>query len=340
MPSRGVLTSSPSMALIGCGAIAEHYYLPALTRHPPVMRHLILVDPSEQRAREMAVQFGAARHVRDYHEVLETIDGAIVAVPTRLHFPISTDLLSRGVHVLCEKPLAESADNARQMVQLAQETGAVLAANYQLRLYPNLAKVKELLASGVLGKPVSIRYRVGSKFDWPSVSGFYFDSSLSCGGVLRDLGAHVLDVVCWWLDTKPMLVSSQNDSFGGNEAVARVCFKHNGCRGEVELSWLAKLPGRFVVEFEAGVIRGDVYDFRGFTLSTRSGGERRVRVRSGPMSYSAMAHAIVTNFLNVVEGNERPIASGQAVLNSIEFIDECYRAASRFDMPWYDVLER
>ena len=246
--------SGPRLALVGCGAIAERYYLPALARYPSVMRSLVLVDRNEERARELAGRFGVKNCIGDYREILNEVDGAIVAVPTHLHFPIGVDFLGRGVHLLCEKPLAETSSLAREMVEQAAKAGATLAANYQCRLYRNLQKVRELLVNGTLGEPLSIEYHVGVKFDWPSVSGFYFNGDLSSRGVLRDQGAHVLDVICWWLGRKPELVSSHNDSFGGSEAVAHVRFKQGRCVGEVKLSWLGKSGSRFVVRCEAGKV--------------------------------------------------------------------------------------
>jgi UDP-N-acetylglucosamine 3-dehydrogenase len=340
-PSKSTASNigSPKMALIGCGAIAERYYLPALARHPSVMQDLILVDRLEERARELAARFHVKTCLADYRLIPEAVEGAIIAVPTHLHYPISMEFLSRGVHVLCEKPLAESADNAQQMVEEARKTKAILVANYQRRLYPNLVKVKELVTNRALGEPLSVKYYVGEKFAWPSVSGFYFNAKLSSRGVLRDRGAHVMDVICWWLGGKPELISSQNDCFGGSEAVAHIRFRHNMCIGEVKLSWLSKFPCSFIVECEAGTIRGDIYNYRAVTVNAVSGRARRVKIKSGPMSYSDMAHTMVTNFIQVINQNEKPLVSGGDVLDSIQFVDECYAAATEFDMPWYDVLE-
>lgn len=330
---------SPRLALVGCGAIAQKFYLPALSRHPSVMEHLILVDRDAARAQTLAREFKVNHFLTDYRHVLGKVDGAIIAVPNHLHYPLAMEFLGRGVDVLCEKPLAESSDKARDMVELAQATGAVLAANFQRRLYPNLMTVKDLLANRSLGEPLSLQYFMGVNFDWPSVSGFHFNAELSSRGVLRDQGAHVIDGICWWLGGKPTLISSRNDSFGGSEAVAQVWFKHNRCTGEVKLSWLSKFPCRFVVECEAGTVEGDLFDYRGVTLKSTSGRARRVRTKAGPMSYSAIADTMVTNFLHVVTQNEEPLVAGSDVLDSVRFIDECYQAASRFEMPWYDIQE-
>ncbi len=174
-PKSVVLTeSSPRIALIGCGAIAESYYLPALARQPHILETLILVDRDVARAQKLAAIFGVKRCFADYREILDDSDGVIIALPTYLHHPVALEFLARGVHVLCEKPLAESAANAREMVEQARCTGAALAVNYLQRLYSSFAMVKGLLEQKTLGEPLSIKYTVGEEFRWPTVSGFYF----------------------------------------------------------------------------------------------------------------------------------------------------------------------
>ena len=327
------------IALIGCGGIAESYYMPALARHPTVLESLILVDRDKDRAQRMAARFHVKRWLADYHEALDEVDGVIIALPTHLHYPVSMEFLSRGVHVLCEKPLAECADKAKQMVAQANASKAVLAVDYLQRLWPQFAKVKELIADRSMGEPVDIKYSVGEVFDWPTVSGFYFNAAGSAG-ILRDRGAHVFDHICWWFGGKPGLVSSQNDSFGGAEAVARVRFELGKCVGDVRLSWLGNSPCRFTVRCEAGIIAGDIYDFRAIRLKTGSAEDKLVTIKSAVKSKADVGFKVVTNFMNVIAKRESPLIPGSDVLDSIQFIDECYKAATRLEMPWYErVLE-
>jgi predicted dehydrogenase len=337
--STALSRSSPRIALIGCGAIAEGYYLPSLAKHPRTLENLILVDQCKERLQKLSATFGVKRCLADYREVLGEADGVIIALPTHLHHSISMDFLSRGVPVLCEKPLAECADKATEMVEQARKTGVPLAVNYLQRLIPSFAKVKELLTEKKLGEPLSIKYFVGEIFDWPTISGFYFNSTISSGGVLRDRGAHVFDHICWWLGDKPKLVSSKNDSFGGREAVAYVQFEHQKCVGEVKLSWLASFPCRFMVECERGTIEGDVYDYQSILLKRGVGENQRINFKSRDRTKADIAYKVVTNFINVVKKNELPLVSGSDVLDSVRFVDECYQAATRFDMSWYTIQE-
>ncbi len=263
---------TPRLALIGCGAIAACYHLPALakisvTQDPQVIEQLTLVDPNLAQAQTLADTFGITRVAPDYHRIVSELDGAIVAVPPKLHYPITMDLLRHGVHVLCEKPLAPTLAEARDMVAQALRSGVTLSVNQTRRLFPGHEQVRELMATGAIGEPLSMSYIDGEAFCWPTVSGFYFKSGADAPrGVLLDRGVHVLDAVCWWLGGEPTALSCQTDSFGGPEAVVRLTFSHQQCRGEVRLSSLNKLCNTYRVEGESGVLSGGIEDWSHVTL--------------------------------------------------------------------------
>lgn len=330
---------APRVAIIGCGAIAESFYLPALSRFPEVLRKLVLVDSHEARAKKLASDIGTTNYLCDYRQAIGQVDAAIVAVPPHLHSRIALDFLASGAHVLCEKPLAQSVDDAAEMVRQAGEYGVTLSVNNTRRLFPASIKVKELLADGTIGNPTSVEYTEGKEFSWPTISGFYFNSGASTRGVLLDKGSHVLDLICWWLGGKPSIVSSENDSFGGCEAVASVKFRYGDCSGEARFSWLGKLPNRYVIKGELGTIEGDIYEWDAVTVVSQSGKAKRIRLKSEEKLYSDFGARLVANLVDVVKTGARPMVPASDVLPSIEWIDECYAQASRFDMPWCETLE-
>jgi predicted dehydrogenase len=328
----------PRIGLIGCGAIAEGYYMPALAKDPAVLNKLVLVDKNTMRLQKIASQFRVSNTVEDFHEILGAVDGVILALPIELHHPVAIEFLSAGIPVLCEKPLAESGNKAKEIVAQAKKTGAALSVNYFQRLIPSFAKVKQLLMDGTLGELKNIEYYVGEKFNWPTVSGYYFNSNPSSSGVLRDRGAHVFDHICWWLGVKPEVVSSFNDSFGGSEALARVQFKYKSCFGEVGLSWLSQFPCRFSIKGSKALVEGDVYDYQNLILVTPLGSKKHIRLES--TNKLSIASKIISNFLSVIKNEEKPLVEGGDVVNCVQFIDECYEKASRFAMPWYETLVR
>ncbi|MBI4787668.1 MAG: Gfo/Idh/MocA family oxidoreductase [Chloroflexi bacterium] len=331
------MMQAPRIAVIGCGAIAEMFYLPALARFPAVIQTLVLVDSNPKRLQELGERFNVGQRVQYYDEIAERVDGAIVALPHQLHYRVSMDFLGRGAHVLCEKPLAESASQAQEMIAQSERAGVTLAVNNTRRLFPAYSKVKELIAQGEVGEPVALRYVDGERFNWPTASGFYFKGRKR--GVLFDRGAHGLDAICWWLGGKPNLVKSENDSFGGVEGVASVEFERGKCRGQAHFNWLNKLENRYCVVGESGAIESGIEDWWALKVKSKSGKAKLIRLTAPEKTYNDFATRLVANFIDVVEGRAQPLVPARAVLDSLEFIDECYQRATRYWMPWYDNWE-
>ncbi|HEX3599334.1 MAG TPA: Gfo/Idh/MocA family oxidoreductase [Lacipirellulaceae bacterium] len=325
-------SAAPRIAMIGCGAIAERYHLPCLGKIPGVLENVVLVDRSSERTQLMAKMFGISRQATDVTQVLSEIDGAIVAVPPALHHPICIELLTAGVPVLCEKPLAESPVNAREMVGLAKARNVALCVNHSRRMLPAYAEIKRLIDSDAIGNLVEIRWEEGCEFDWPAATAFQFRGGAH--GVLLDTGIHSLDLFCWWLGCKPEVVTAQTDSFGGPEALAEIELQSGQCRIRQQLSWLSRLSNSYRIVGERGTISGILDYFDRITLTSPDGRRQERRLRAAERTYNEFGHRIVANFIDVVAGRAEPLVSAESVLPAIEVMDECYESATRLEMPW------
>ena len=207
-----------------------------------------------------------------------------------------------------------------------------LAVNQTRRLFPAFRKVRELLADGVIGTPRRLEYLMGEPFDWPAATSSYFGNQGSCRGVLLDTGAHIVDLICWWLGGKPELVDYRDDSLGGTEAVAEASFRHGECVGRLRLSWLSKLANRYRIEGDRGAIEGGAYEWSSLTLHTPDGKARRIRVGARNLGLPDLAQRLIDNFIEVVQGVAEPLVPARDVLDSIEWIDTCYRRRQRLDV--------
>lgn len=325
--------------MIGCGAIASMTHVPALAKRPDVRNRLVLVDQDLERARALARAFGIATVVADYRDVLPNVDGVVIALPHHLHFRVALECLRAGVHVLCEKPLAATAVEATELAAAAEDVGVTLAVNHIRRLFPPSQAVRDLLQQGAIGAVRFLGYYDGAKYDWPTASGFAFGLRGAGKGVLFDIGAHVLDLVCWWLGRPPRVTEYVDDSFGGSEAVAKVAFTDGPARGEVHLSWLAKLENGFRIDGDAGAIVGSIYDWESLQLVSPSGQRRSLPLRARIRTPGDVGALVIENFLDVIEHGRPPLVSGRDVAPSIALIEECYARRRRFAMPWHDNLE-
>ena len=331
-----ITSNDPSIGIIGCGAIAEEFYLPHLVGDAGIQRNLHLIDPSSDRTRDLAKRFAIPSVATDYREVFGDLDGVIVAVPPHLHHPIVMDCLDAGLHVLCEKPLALNSEHVREMVKKADDVGRHLMVNLNRRLGGSFIGIRNLIQSQRLGRPRFIDYNIRENFSWPTVSGWYFGSKENTRGVLLDRGAHVFDTICWWLGGKPEITDAYTDSLGGPEAVTTVKFRYQDCEGKVVISILGKAKTGFSVAFDDGKVEAEEYDYTGYLETDSQGKSKRVNVDSGTKTPMDIGKLITDNFVAICRGNAEPIIPGRDAIASAEFIDEAYQRATSFDRPWYD----
>ncbi len=146
---------SMNIAVIGCGSIAQHAHLPAIQRTP--RSNLVAVyDFYEDVARKVARLNGLDEKdgYGDHAPILERedVDAVAICAPTTKHAEITMAALRAGKHVLVEKPMAVTADEARDMQRVAEETGRTLMIAYNHSYDPAVAYVRDLIANDELGE--------------------------------------------------------------------------------------------------------------------------------------------------------------------------------------------
>ncbi len=197
------------VGIIGCGGIANGKHMPSLSKLKDVQM-VAFCDIVEEKAIKAKEQYGApeAKIYTDYKELLKDKDIEVVHVctPNRSHAPISIDALYAGKHVMCEKPMAKTAEDARKMVEAAKETGKKLTIGYQHRHKPEAIYLKNVIERGDLGdiyfaKAFAVRRR-GTP-NW----GVFLNEYEQGGGPLIDIGTHSLDITLYLMNNyEPKMV--------------------------------------------------------------------------------------------------------------------------------------
>ena len=160
----------------------------------------------------------------------------VVAAPVSSHRRLTSSAAGRGWHVLCEKPMAATNADCSEMIAACAAAGVKLAIGHYKRFFPASAALRELCGGGsALGELRRFAIAEGGRFTWPAVSPSFFEPSQTPGGVLLDLGVHVLDLLLWWLG-EPTDFSYADDAMGGLEANARVTLRFGAATGSVRLS--------------------------------------------------------------------------------------------------------
>lgn len=197
------------VGVIGCGGIANGKHLPSLSKQERV-EVVAFCDIIQERAEAAAAKFGndEARVYTDYKELLKdsSLDIIHVLTPNDAHAEVSIAALESGKHVMCEKPMAKTAADAKRMVEAAKRTGKKLTIGYDNRFRQDSLFMKKVCEAGDLGhiyfaKAHAIRRRAVPTW------GVFLDEEKQGGGPLIDIGTHALDLTLWMMDNyKPKVV--------------------------------------------------------------------------------------------------------------------------------------
>ena len=215
MPTR--TTETLRVGLIGLGSVSESHL--AAYREVATIEVVAAAEPCSERLKEMARRWG----VRPYGNAAEMLDAeeldiCCVLTPAATHREITEFVASQGVHVLCEKPLALTLQDARAMIDACTAAGVRLAYGSSYRFLPACKRAKQLIDDGAIGE-ISLLMETCIGGSGPEGFHDYGPSHYPRGGPgpggmgLIDHGIHLVDTFCW-------LVRSELDSVVGRGNIA------------------------------------------------------------------------------------------------------------------------
>ena len=199
------------MAVIGCGQIAQAH-LKAIDQIKSAQL-IATVDSIEERAIAAQNEFNARRYYTDTEEALADvdIDAVILTLPHHLHKPIAIQGARAGKHILVEKPMALSLEEAEAMCKAATENEVKLMVGQSTRFLPAVTEAKKRIVAGEIGEVYHCIYQRQFLIDRLSTEWRY--SQTQCGGLYLPLfGSHDVDAILWWMDCSPTHVYSQLQS--------------------------------------------------------------------------------------------------------------------------------
>ena len=190
------------IGIIGCGGIANGKHMPSLKMISDV-EMVAFCDIIEDKAKDAARNYGTpdAKVYTDYNKLLEdnSIDIIHVCTPNKSHAPITIAALEAGKHVMCEKPMAKTAADAKAMLDAAKRTGKKLTIGYQNRQRKEVLYLKKLCEEGALGDIYFGRAQALRRRAVPTW-GVFMNEDEQGGGPLIDIGTHSLDMTLWLMD--------------------------------------------------------------------------------------------------------------------------------------------
>jgi predicted dehydrogenase len=323
------------IGLVGVGAAAQINHIPALKRMEGV-EITALCDRDPEKAARVAQKFGIPRAHQRFDDLLadEEIDAVDLCTPNYLHSPMATAALEAGKHVLCERPLARSADEAAAMVKAAKKADRVLMCAVQHRFRPDAMLLKKFVEKGDLGEIFFAKAGwLRQRTEWDSDE-WRRQKRESGGGVVLDLGFQMLDLSLWMM---------------GNPKVESVTASlHRQRKGEVEDSATAFLRlesgATLTLELTWGLLMEKDFAYVNLFGSGGAALLNPLRIHKGMHGslvnvtptmetsrhqYKHSIDAQLSHFAEVLRKGVKPTGTAEEILPVMELMDAIYRSAEQ-----------
>jgi predicted dehydrogenase len=323
------------LGLVGGGAVAELYHLPAIVACAEVTL-VGVADPQVDRAERLASESGAAA-VADWRQ-LDDLDVAIVAVPNALHAPLALQLIEAGVDVLVEKPLARTVEECDAIARAAASAGAVVAVGHDFRHFPVARTARAILSQGLLGEIVSVELRQAAGGRWPYASTYVYSRDQAGGGVLIDFGVHMLDLLAWWLG-ELTVDDYRDDAAGGVETECELHLRtESGAPVLVELTRLRSMRDTTVVRGELATLEIGIFEPALLRLTPARGGGTLAGSVADPEFERAPLRTVfvrqLEDFVRAVRERSEPLVTVSDGRRAVGLVTECYSKREPLRRPW------
>ncbi|WEK55261.1 MAG: Gfo/Idh/MocA family oxidoreductase [Candidatus Cohnella colombiensis] len=238
------------IGVIGTGSISDAHLKAYSNNNDAIL--VATCDLNEERASNAAQKYNASLVYTDYHELLANpdIDAVSICTWNNSHARIAIDALHAGKHVLVEKPLCRTVEEALEVQAAVQATGKLLQVGFVRRYDPNAQLLREFIDNGEFGElyygKASYIRRLGNPGGW------FSDITRSGGGPLIDLGVHVIDLI-WYLMGKPKVTTVSANTYKklGNRSNVRNLSSYKAADYDAAINTVEDLANA-LIRFENG----------------------------------------------------------------------------------------
>jgi len=316
---------SERFAVVGCGTSATHIHLPELRR--AAVEVTAFASRSRSSAEAARDEWGSGDVVDDWRDAIrrDDVDAVVVATPNSVHHDVSVAAAGNGKHVLVDKPMACTTDEADDMIAIAAANDVILMPFQNTRFVAPFVAAHDAVAAGRIGDVTGLRAAFGHAGPqaWAPRATWFFDRAVAGGGCLIDLGVHVIDLVRWITGHEIDEVAAfVNGRAGDVEPDAQLLLRlDNGAIGTTHASWSSR-PGpdhQFTVVGSEGTLHLD--DRTPPTLTTLDG--QRERLPLPETTGSPLGE-----LLAAMRGERAPTLTAADGRANVAIIDAAYRSAN------------
>ncbi|HRU24905.1 MAG TPA: Gfo/Idh/MocA family oxidoreductase [Candidatus Latescibacteria bacterium] len=329
-----------NVGIIGTGIGGAHFDGYSKLKN---VRVVGLVDVDPARGKSVAERWGVpVAHAFTNHQdllSLKELDAVSVCTPNYLHAQIAIDALNAGKHVICEKPMAATLAQAKELFNVAKQSDKIFMMGYNNRYRGDTQLLKKYIEAGELGDLYYGKCGWIRRHGAPGPGSWFSTKSMSGGGPLIDLGVHALDLA-WWLMGKPKPVSVSASVFNllmpqewerlgrpgtmdvEDAAVAHIRFA-NGAAVLLEVSWLLHTPKESFYCQVMGTKGGASAEPEFRICQDKHGAE----VDLTPRAPNIGGHpAEIAHFVQCIRTNTQPLSTAEDGLLVMKMLDAIYRS--------------
>jgi len=343
------------VAIIGAGTIVQGGHIPNFQSITNVSIEAVC-DVNEARVQALIAEKNIPHAYTDYKVMLREIkpDITVIATPNIFHKPMAMEALNAGSHVLCEKPLALTYADAKEMMELANAKGLTLNVGSHYRWSDAIRAAKAQGDAGFYGDIYAVRSVWHRRAGIPGYGSWFTRKDLAGGGALLDIGIHALDRALYLMDfPNPVTVSgvtfaklgpqglglggwgadiqkpTGNSQFDVDDLSWALVRFDNGAALQLQVSWAVNNKDQFYTEIygtKGGAQVGDQDQVELYTTLNGQQSDIQIKVpRSGASTYKHLAN----NFIRHLDGDPTAeVISPQQALTSVKIIEGILRSAT------------
>lgn len=326
-----------NVGIAGCGSITRFRHAPEYLANKDA-KIMGFYDYFPERAKEMAKEFGTNTY-STFEDMLadENIDAVSICTANKFHASMSIQALQAGKHVLCEKPMAMSIEEAKQMNQAARENGRILMIGHNQRLVPAHKLAKQILESELIGKVLTFRvvFAHSGPENWginKTNSTWFFKKQEAGFGSLADLGVHKVDLIRWLLGTEVEEVTSaltaldKKDESGSfievDDNSVSILKMANGAVGTVTTSWsnYGEEDNSTIIYGTKGVIEIFLHPEYAVRVILKNGEKINYEVGGIQTNDKQTNSGVIDLFIENLVNHTKPEISGEDAMRVMEIV--------------------
>jgi predicted dehydrogenase len=334
------------IGVIGTGGIANGAHLPAYTAIPDLCEIVALCDIDPEALKKTADKYDVKNTFKDYRKLLEMdeVDAVSVCTPNYVHMQPTVLALKAGKHVICEKPIALNAGEAKQMVEAARKNKRKFQIGYCSRFSNSNQLLKRYIDAGELGDIYWARAQSLRRRGIPGW-GVFIDKSKQGGGPLIDIGVHILDLTLWLMGhPKPVSASGVTyDKFGKRGDVVGFMGQWDYKNFTVEdfASALIRFEDGQAIMLESSFVANIPEEVHNSTLCGTEGGattspltivkEKHHSLQTFKPEYPGgevnVYHAEIKHFVEAILNDTETLVTGEQGMMVAQIMDAIYKSA-------------